>query len=81
MFADEIWILKSHLVTKFDSDIVKQCFLLEVKLNAIHTIITTVYLKLNEVINYKLFTTERRRSTKQSRLGFVIDSILITREA
>jgi hypothetical protein len=37
-------------------------------------------IKLNEVINYKLFTTERR-STKQARLGFLIDSILIKREA
>jgi hypothetical protein len=45
-----------------------------------HTIITTRLLKLNEVINYKLFTTERK-STKQARLGFMVDSILIKREA
>ncbi len=32
------------------------------------------------VINYKLFTTERR-STKQARLGFVIDSVYIKRKA
>ncbi len=33
-----------------------------------------------KVSNYKLFTTERR-STKQARLGFMIDSVLIKREA
>ncbi len=39
---------------------------------AIHTMITTRQLKLNEVINQKSFTTERR-STKQAGLGFIID--------
>jgi hypothetical protein len=48
--------------------------------NTIHTIITTRQLKLNEVITYKLFTTERS-STKQVRLGFVVDSVLNKREA
>jgi hypothetical protein len=42
--------------------------------NAIHTIITTRYLKLNDIINWKLFTTEGR-STKHGRLGFGIDSL------
>ncbi len=42
--------------------IVKQCFWVKIKFNtedsnAIHTIITTRYLKLNEVMNLKLFTT------------------------
>jgi hypothetical protein len=40
----------------------------------------TQQLQLNEVINQKLFTTERR-STKQVQLGFVIDRVLIKREA
>ncbi len=40
----------------------------------------TRILKLNEVINLKLFRTERR-STKQGRLGFGIDRVLIKREA
>jgi hypothetical protein len=35
---------------------------------------------LNEIINWKLFTLERR-STKQSRLGFGIGSVLVKREA
>ncbi len=45
-----------------------------------HTIITTRQLKLNEVKNKKLFTTERI-STRQARLGFVVDSVLMKREA
>ncbi len=48
--------------------------------NAIHTIITTRQLKLIEVINWKLFTTERR-STKKARLVFVKDSVLMKRGA
>jgi hypothetical protein len=40
-----------------------------------YTIITTVLLKLNEIIY------NRRRSTKQARLGFMIESVLIKREA
>jgi hypothetical protein len=47
-------------------------------LNAIHTIITTIYFKINEIIigNY----LKRKKSTKQSRLGFEIYSVLIKRE-
>jgi hypothetical protein len=65
--------------------IVKRCFWIQIKFitedsNAIHTIITTILLKLNEAINLKLFTTEGR-STKQARLGFMVDSVLIKREA
>ncbi len=48
--------------------------------NAIHTKITIVQLKLNEIIDWKLFTTERR-STEQGRLGFGIDRVLMKREA
>jgi hypothetical protein len=42
--------------------------------NAIHSIITTTQLKQN-------YLQQKEKSTKQARLGFVIDSILIKREA
>jgi hypothetical protein len=64
--------------------IVKQCFWIQIKFNtedskAIHTIITTISLKLNKVILLEI-TYNRRRSIKQAKLGLEIDSVLIKRE-